>query len=371
LIEKTEPMKQKALLISERIAQKAREWKVISPDVMASLQVVSSLRSGVELPGRVVNVSETDVLKFPWAELPRWVDLNADQLAYTEWSLTDRQLQSQLVSQSRGEGRRAAFVKLLREGSTRNPEVKKWVKTFVDRAGVQLRVQAMIQDGELQRAGLFLDQYESFFGADAFSDHHWGRLEWARGNYTQAYLRWVRTGNEVVAKDFRSAYWSEGWNTLLDSLVEGHPSASTQREVFAKLAPLAKDKWQRHALLKLCLDQQAKCEGEFSFEKMAPMISAAPEAPVSYKAADGRSAFGIQKALVSSYVLAGVHTAQTSEQIELLHKALTGLYNLSQLTDRAQEDVYNDYWMLRKSVDERQDRIDANNKKRVLAGAGS
>lgn len=371
LIEKTEPMKQKAFVIAQKIAEKAREWKVISPDVLAAMKMVTHLKSGQILPGRVVRVTESEVLKFPWTTLPHWVDLTTEQSQWKEWSLSNRDLRRQLQSQERGDSRRAAFVKLMRDESTSDPDVKKWAKTFVDRSGIQLRIQAMIHDHEFDRANLFLDQYESFFTADAFSSHNSGQLEWAKGNYSVAYLKWVRSESNERQGDFRTSYWSEGWNSLLDSLSSGESSNAVKKQTFSRLAPLAAKAWQKHYLAKLCVDGNAVCSGDYAFDKMDKIIGAPSEVYAAYKLEGRASGFEAQAQLVKAYVAFGLGRSPTSEGIEHMRTALSGLYNLSKFTDTGEDEVLSQYWVLRKNVDAFQDRMDAATKNRVVAGAGS
>jgi hypothetical protein len=378
LNEKTEPLKQKAFLIVQRIAEKAKEWKVISPEVISSLKVVENLKNGTELPGRLVQVDENEVLKFPWSNLPRWVDLNQEQMAWSEWQLSPIELRKNLLSQQRGQSRRAAFVKLLRDGSLADKEVQKWARTFVDRAGVQLRIQAMLSEGEHSLAGLFLDQYESFFGSDAFVHHYWGQLEWSKENYSAAYLRWVRPSLEAD-QDFRTVYWNEGWSSLFDALSSGKSSRSRQKEVFSRLAPLAKDAWNKHYLVKLCLEEQAECRDQFSNEKIFEMLSTPGEVHLAQQFNDGSSTFETHRRSIGLYVHKGLIPAKKYDDLERLRKALSGLYQLAPLafqdgqpngSSLSSTQVFAEYNQLKKLIDLRQENLDSAKKGRVLAGAG-
>ena len=366
--ERTEPLKKKAVQIIERIAVKAREWKVVSPVVLSSLKSVSNLRSGVELPGQIVSVPEQQLLRFPWSDLPRWVDLSQEQSGWEDWKLSDEILAQRLgpKSERRSEARRAAFVTLVRKGSLTDPELAKWSRTFADRAGIQARIQAMIHDRDLSRAQLFLDQYENFFGVDAFSEHFWGRIEWARGNYSVAYQRWVRPTDGDV--DFRTAYWAEGWSSLFDELIEGVPGRSQRSSVYSKLAPLAKTSWQKVYLGKLCVDMKAECSDDFVGRKLVSQLSDESEGPLSYAFEDDRSLWSVKRDALGALILSQVNRATKTEDLVDLRSALSGLYSMQNLTSRPKE-LMAHYWSLRRQVDERQDQIDRQAKQRMLAGA--
>jgi hypothetical protein len=366
ILERTEPMKQQALQIIEQIAVKAREWKVISPVVLSSLKIVSNLRSGVELPGTVVRVSENDVLNFPWSELPRWMDLSKEQLSWDEWKLSDKELETVLKdSKKRSAARRAAFVLLSRHNTLHDKAVAGWAETMTDRAGIQLRIQAMIDDHDLDRATLFLEQYESFFGADAFSEHHWGRIEWARRNYATAYLRWVRPTLEASTKDFRSAYWTEGWDSLLGEIIDGKGHS---REAFDTLAPLAREQWQKQYLAKLCLDDSTECRGDYSDKKLIDILTSPNEGPLAFRFVDGRSAWQVHREALIKYISSGVSRAKRLDEIDNLRKALASLYQLHGYTDDPKSFLV-DYWSLRHKVDFKQDELDNESKQKIIVGA--
>lgn len=365
--EKTEPLRKKSISIIEKIATKAREWKVITPSVLASLKVTAQVQAGVVLPGVMVSVDESTILNFPWAKLPRWMDLSSEQLSWKEWGASDSDLKKALNQElGRSASRRAAFVLLARNLNTNSSvQLSKWVPVFNDKAGIQIRIQTLLNLGDLNQAALFLEQYESFFGSDAFSEHFAGHLEWSRGNYSLAYLRWVRPSVSDSLKDFRSVYWAEGWAFMLDEMIEGWPSASRRKEVFARLAPLVKGGTQEMLLAKLCVESAAICNGKFSSENLPETLGQNPEGPQNWQFSDGSSGWEIRRLALAEYVKRNTPIAKDSKDFSQLRKALTNYYSLFDFSDNSGL-AKREYGSLRKSVDLRQDVIDLENKQKIV-----
>jgi hypothetical protein len=370
VLEKTEPLKQKAINIVEKIAVKAKEWKVISPVVLTSLRMTSQLRSGVELPGTLVSVDEKDVLKYPWSELPRWFDLSDDQLKWAEWSQTDSALKALLKNEKgRSASRRAAFVLFSRSLDYKKNDLEKWVKTFNEKPGIQLRIQAYIKSGDYARSALYLEQYESFYGQDSFAEFQWGQIEWARGNYSNAYSRWVRPVYAQSKSDFKNQYWLEGWGFLLDEMIEGWPTQSRRKEIFAKLYPLAKKSEEKVLLAKLCIEGAAECSGEFKdLVGVVETVSREVELnfPQNYEYADGRSLWSIKQNALSEFVSRQTVVAKKSEDLKVVRKALSSYYELIDRSEQSSS-VRSAYSTLKSKVDLKQDVIDNEAKNRVLA----
>lgn len=367
VIEKTEPLKKKAISIIEKIAIKAREWKVITPSVLASLKVTAQIQAGVELPGTLVSVDESTVLKFPWLELPRWMDLNSDQLKWEEWSFSEASLRKSVAQElGRSASRRAAFVLMARHlDFQKDPNVAKWIPVFNDRAGVQLRIQGFVNTGDMDRAILYLEQYESFFGSDAFAEHYWGKIEWDRGNYSTAYLKWVRPSNPDSLRDFRSVYWSEGWAFLLDEMIEGWPSASRRKEVFSKLAPLSKGVWQDQYIAKLCVENAAVCEAKFAGSQLIETLTSPIESFQAWRLEDQKSSWDARRLALAEFTKRQTPQAQLSPDFEILRKALTAYYGLFNLADNPKT-AQKEYGVLKKLVDQRQDFIDFQNNQKIF-----
>ncbi len=369
VFEKTEPLKKKAINIVEKIALKAREWKVISPVVLTSLKMTSELRSGMEIPGSFVRVEESEVLKFPWAELPRWVDLNAEQGAWEEWKQSEKDLLKALRNEKgRSASRRAAFVLFTRNLSRNSVDISKWVKTFQDKAGIQLRIQAYADAGDFSKAILYLEQYESFFGQDAFAEYQWGHIEWARGNYSSAYSRWVRPVYGESRAHFRNQYWLEGWGFLLDEMIDGWPSQSRRKEIFAKLKPLVKTELDQVLLAKLCVDGAAECEGQFkTLDGLAQVLALGDgdSAYSVYSYEDGRSLWTVKRQAISEFISRNTLIVKRTEDLKPLREAASAFYALIDRTEKP-NDIRQNYSQLKNRIDARQDSIEGEARNRLL-----
>jgi hypothetical protein len=366
--ERTDPLKKKALNIVEKIAQRAREWKVVSPVVLSSLKVVSNLRSGVELPGRLVASSQTDLLQFPWSDLPRWMDLTAEQEAWTEWQLSNLELAKLAGSTqaARSASRHAAFILLARSSSSDNRDVAKWVGTFTDKAGVQLRIQSYIAERDYKKAQLFLNQYTSFFGTDAFAQNVTGHFEWSRGNFEAAYSRWVRPDVAQSYKDFRATYFSEGWASLFDEILEGGASPSAQKQLFARLMPQASKPWQKQFIAKLCIERRADCSASWSESQTVDLLAGPSDPSLTAEFKDGKSVFEAKRVGLEAFVATRVPLAKNYQDIEVLRRALSGLYGLQKVAIDQQR-ISQEYWSHRKLVDEQQEKLDREAKQKIIA----
>jgi tetratricopeptide (TPR) repeat protein len=370
VLEKTEPLKKKALTIIEKIALKAREWKVISPVVLSSLRMTSQLRSGVELPGNLVRVDEGDVLKFPWIELPRWMDISPEQMSWKEWSLSQKTLLAALKQENgRSGARRAAYVLFARALDDSEYDLKKWVNTFSDKAGIQLRIQAYLKKNDLARAVLFLEQYESFFGQDAFAEFQWGQLEWKRGNYSLAYSRWVRPVYADSLKNFRNQYWLEGWGFLLDEMIEGWPTKSRRQEIFSKLNPLVRNLNDKLLLAKLCVDGAAECGGDLQKSDDLVKVLAMVDDGIrfqNYETSDGLSTWTVRQKVLGEFVSRQTMQAQKTEDLQVVRKALSAYYELIALTENSNK-VRENFWSLTRKVDLKQESIEQAARNKIYA----
>lgn len=372
IFERTEPLRKKGLAIVEEIAKRARDWRVVSPVVLSSLKVVSNLRQGVELPGRLVESSDAKILKFPWSELPVWMDLNKEQLSWNEWNLDTKALR-RLVDdpkEKRSVARRAAFVILSRDLDLGDPKLASWSRTFTDQAGVQLRIQSDVASGNLSRAQLFLDQYRSFFGADAFLEFQLGEMDWRKGDYLQAYTRWVRPETPSAKEDFRSEYYAAGWTALFDLILQEQKSDRVQRSVFSRLAPKAKENWHWSYIAKLCVNGESLCEGPLKGEGLINVLADAGDPHYRITGKVDQGVLQTRQAAIRDFVRDRILGVSQLASLEPFRKLLSAHYELQSFAvDR--RPIANEFAALKTLVDRHQDYLDTQNKNRVVAGERS
>lgn len=352
---------QKSFEIVRQIARKARDWKVLSPVAIASLQVLRKEK---------VAGNEGASPRFPWVESPRWMDLSAEQAGWQEWAWSGKDLRSAYDKplnkiKNRSEARRAVFVSLARENSLKNKNLEAWVQSFNDQAGIQLRLQAMVQDGDLARAQLFAEQYENFFGQDAFLDFAQGRIDWARGNYLAAYNRWM---NNRHGEDFKIAYLQAGWNSVFEELTEGSLSSSYKKDIFSRLEKLAKLDWQKEALLSLCAQGTAECGGAWSAANRVSLHKVSLDAPLARDFVDGQSAWSFKYAATRNEIRRGLTTIKNYTELQPLRDVLSEFYSLQQSTDYRGNDVYKEYKEMKALIDAKQSELDSVSKQRAIAG---
>jgi hypothetical protein len=365
IFEKTEPLRKKSLKLIESLAGKAQEWKIVSPTVLSALHVVRQMKDGNAFPNELGLKSDSALLRFPWAELPRWMDLSSESTSWPQWKWSVDELRSSLQRGSRSEQRKAAFVLLAREGSLRDARVKSWAETFNDKAGVQLRIQALIQDQNLSLAGLFLDQYRSFHGTDAFYRHWAGQWDWSRGQYLEAYAQWSSVGSDAT---FAELYWSLGWEAMFQALNEQKP---LEKRFHDSLQKLAQAGWKSQYLAKLCIETQLQCEGNV-WAGWIERFGKELEPEHVHQNADGRDVWTMRREAMKSAVERYVDSAANIESLAPLRVALSHLWDLrdksfDKKSDRETLTLYNS---LKKRVDDRQDALDQIQKsKAVTVGA--
>lgn len=323
--------------IAQVLAQKAQEWKIISPSVIAAFK-------SADMGGA----------NFPWNDLPRWLDLNEAQSDWSEWSWKYTSLEDAARKNQGEESRRAAFVLLTRKNDTRDSLVASWVPTFTDRAGIQARTQAVLFEGHIGLAGLYLTQYESLFGVDAFSEHLWGRLDWARGDYHAAYTRWTHSR---FTQDFRAAYWAQGWLALSDSFASASKSNARRAIVFEKLSTLAKDNWQEHYLAALCAMNAMDCRGDYVSSNLLRVLDSRSDAPFRFEFADRRSDWQTKRNAYIYVIQNALLNARQTEDLNLAKTALSDLGNLKKYAIRPNE-LEEDILALGRRLDQRQSEIE-------------
>lgn len=324
---KSEEFKTKALEILRQLSIRAQEWKVISPVALSSLKVLEDMEAGKKVSEIDFSLRDKAQLAFPWPELSRWVELNPETLLWKEWLENSSRLRKVIKNKdSRNEARRAAFVLLVRDRSFKDASVKLWADSFVEKSGIQMRIQAMIADHETARAQLFLEQYESLFGADAFAEHHWGRLAWSEGRFEEAYARWMHSRFD---SDYRISYWQEGWRKLIADL-SGATTEATRERTYKKLAPLAKSTLEKQSLAYLCFEDLNCAERGL---ELAEVLQKPLETPWAYPYGDNQSGWEIRRRAIKGYLSHRIERAKTEEELDQVEASLKLFGDLEELAE--------------------------------------
>ncbi len=244
-------MKTNAQNLLVQIAKSATEWKILSPVVTLALQKLRGIDASSNENGDALN-------NFPWPRLPRWTTITQDQQSWDEWSWSDKKLQS-LLKNTNGERsrmQRAALVLLFKENSLKSQELKRWAEVLTQAPAVQLRIQAMMNDGDLRLAELYLEQYEDIIGKDAFDSYFQAQLDWLKGDYTSAFRQW---SNIKGRGDFRSAYTAAAWSSSLEQLLKGRVTSESSQEFLGALEKVSDEPWQKIYLAALCAGDYLNC----------------------------------------------------------------------------------------------------------------
>lgn len=339
--------------ISQVMAQKAREWKVIHPVVISALKASKSSGSN-----------------FLWEDLPRWLDLSDEQKDWSEWSWKYSSLEEAVrQSDKADEAKRAAMVLLVRRNSLRDPLISAWIPSLLDRAGIQARVQASLGDGRLSLASLYLTQYESLFGSDAFVEHHLGRIDWARGNYSGAYNRWVKSRHQ---KDFRVAYWTQGWLALSDSFASQAASRARKAITFEKLSDLAASNWQRHFLGNLCVIGAMECRGDYAENNLLRVLDSRTDDLYRFEFSDGRSGWQAKRSAYLFIVQNAIQDARSKEDLNVARTALSDFGSLRKYALHP-EQMEQEIQVWERKLEQKQNDLEiaVTDKKKVVAGVGA
>jgi hypothetical protein len=319
------------------------------------------MREGNAFPNELRLESNSALLRFPWSELPRWMDLSSEVFAWEQWQWSNDKLKSSLAKGARSEQRRSAFVTLAREGSLSDPRVRAWSETFTDKVGVQLRIQAFVAAKDWNKAALFLDQYASLFGRDSFLNHWMGQLSWARGDFLAAYAHW----NSQNSSNFADLYWTAGWDAMFQTLTRDRP---LDKSVFATLREASKsDVWAKSYLTKLCVENQIDC-GTSTVADWVSNIKIVKGTPWTFESADRKGFWTMSRDALKSVVERQVDTVTQIEGLEPLRQALSQVWELRETaygrdSDRETLALYN---QLKKRVDAKQDTLDQIQKTKSL-----
>ena len=346
----------KSALIDQQIAQKAIEWKLVTPTV---------LKAAARLQNREIDAKD---LHFAWQSLPRWIsaqNASSDFVSFTERSTKD--LEGMLKSESkRSIQRELARALLLKSGSLKSPTLAKWSSILTDQSGVQLRIQAMINDGTLETASLFLSQYEDLFGKDAFALQMRGHVAWKSQDFQTAQSIW----NSANTPDFETAYWKEGWQS---SLVQLDPNSKTKATLNDTLASSAKLAWQKALIQDLCRSNSVSCTKDqvLSPSKTIELVRQARiESPIiGHEFENGSSGFEIRRSLLSHLISAETNRAQKLEDLGVVREALGEFFTLSKdaIDDGT---IRREHAGLKASVDKKQEELEHKSAQSYLAQGG-
>jgi hypothetical protein len=295
-----EEMKANSQKLLIQIAKSAADWKIFSPVLTSALQ---------KLKGNTA-AGEQDMLNiFPWPKLPRWTTVSKEQEKWGEWSMSEKTLQAQLKNRNgnRSQLQRAALVEIFKENSLKDPELKRWSEILTQSPAIQLRIQAMMNDGDLRLAELYLEQYEDIFGKDAFHAYFRAQMDWMKGDYTGAYRQW---SNVKGKGDFRSVYTAAAWTASLEHLVQGKVTKDTSDDLFGVLSKQAVEPWQQIYLAALCYQTYLTCNFELKdqallTERQGPHLRA-ELLPVQLEAISGLIGQLLSKPSVGDETLAKV-----------------------------------------------------------------
>ncbi len=327
---KSEEFKAKALEIIRQLSLRAQEWRIISPVALSSLKILEDIQMGKAVSEIDFSLKAQASLAFPWPELGRWVELSKESLEWKEWNQSSTSLRRVVNrKESRAEARRSAFVLLVRKPSLKDAQIKAWSEGFVDKSGIQMRIQALIADKSLDQAQLFIEQYESLFGADAFIEHQWGRLAWARGNFEEAYTRWMHSKFET---EYRVAYWQEGWRKLVADLAGGD-SQHIQGRIFDRLAPLAKTILEKQSLAQLCFETLNLGVRGLT---LADAVKAPLVGPSAWNNDDGQSSWEIRRRALRGWISQQILDARSDEELQASREALRIFSDLEASTDNSE-----------------------------------
>jgi hypothetical protein len=244
-------MKKNAQNLLVQIAKSSLEWKVFSPVVTAALQ---------KLKNNPQEANSSDVLdNFPWPKLPRWMALSKEQSDWSEWDWSEAKLEKLLKnkSESRSSLQRAALVLLIKQNSLKSKILSDWAEILTQPSAIQMRIQAMLSDGNLRLAELYLEQYEDIFGKDNFQNYFQAQLDWLKGDYTSAYRQWSSTKNN---KDFYSYYTAAAWTASLEHLAQGKVTEGTSEDIMSELKKLTTEPWQKLYAFSLCAGDYLDCK---------------------------------------------------------------------------------------------------------------
>lgn len=318
----SEELARKSKLALEQLASRARDWKLMSPAILAA---ISSMQDSAE-PTKTKN-------EFPWPSLPLWFDASSEWLSWEEWKFSRSELTNLITKSSdRKSLRRSAMVLAVRDGIDSDPATKTWLSTLGDKPSIQVRIQILLNSKSLQLANLYLDQYQEVFGKDAFVSYMAGHVMWARGDYRSAYDYWVKKNS---AEDFHSLYWKMGWDYAFANLgsAEQRPLASSY---YQKLKSRSDEPWKKVYLYALCLNSKIDCKSETSTDVFVKLFDEDLGPQRSWQSKFGGSVFDVKRLAIETFVESGVPQVKELAALKPYKEALSSLWSMGSFaTDRS------------------------------------
>lgn len=352
-----EELSKKSKLALEQLSSRARDWKIISPAILAAI----NLNRGTN-----TTKSSTSSLKaeFPWSKLPLWIEPNSEWKDWSEWKLSKSELTHVLSdsNSSRKSLRRAALATLVRDGVYSDESSKNWISTMGDKSSIQIRIQALVNTKSYQLASLYLDQYQELFGKDAFSSYIAGSIMWSRGDYKSAYDYWVRKNS--YSEDFSTLYWKYGWEYVFANLGVSETQA-LPISAFEKLSAQAKETWQKDYLALLCLKGSLTCEKAYSSQSIADFLMQDLGELRQWQSKSGDSAFSVRLEAIDTLFEKNLPNEQSLEQLKPYKDLLSVVWNSSRYA-LSGEAVKAQHSRLKIMLDKKQNEIEAKLKNDLL-----
>jgi tetratricopeptide (TPR) repeat protein len=356
--EQSAELARKAKLSLEQLASRARDWKLMSPAILAAIESDRAPASS-----SAAETKQSLRAEFPWSSLPLWVDSNSDWQGWTEWKDTRGSLEATLVKSSdRRQLRRVALVHVAREATFSSPQAKTWISTLGDKASIQVRIQALVNSKSLQLANLYLDQYQELFGKDAFVSYIAGHIMWARGDYRSAHDYWVRKNS--FDRDFHTVYWKMGWDYAFANLGAAEPKPLSG-SAFDKLFSQANEPWKKVYLANLCLKGYVACPDKFSVEAIQKVLAADVGPLKSWQSKVGDSVFSVRLDAIETMFTTQVSQAKVLGDLRPFKDMLGVVWSAGEFANN-REHVRTLHSKLKMVVDKKQSEIEQKLKSDLL-----
>jgi len=343
-----EEMARSSKMLLRKIAESASKWRVFSPVLLAALD---------KLKGKEEK-SDISQLEFPWPALPPQVELSQAEASWGQWKDSSESLRSIMAKKgaARSEQKRAAFVSLFRDPSLKDANLSRWADLLNEKNGVQLRIQALIGDGNYRKAELFLSQYDALFGEDSFYRFHIAKNAWSRGNYSVAYKIWSSGLSDK--EDFASAYTAAGWAVLLEELVDQEVSKSTSEKVFSNLSASANQLWKKQYLAYLCVTQSIICSDANKTKLLLGSLHLSNPTYLIEGIADRRSVRFVRHSALEAWAQSRIASMTSMKEAPELRQLVNDLRYLTQKTSGTRRaEAFDEYRRLKALLNSNEVRV--------------
>jgi hypothetical protein len=130
--------------------------------------------------------------------------------------------------------------------------------------------------------------------------------------------------------------------------------------------PQASKPWQKQFIAKLCIERRADCSASWSESQTVDLLAGPSDPSLTAEFKDGKSVFEAKRVGLEAFVATRVPLAKNYQDIEVLRRALSGLYGLQKVAIDQQR-ISQEYWSHRKLVDEQQEKLDREAKQKIIA----